>query len=94
MATGGVGLKVGLIAENLRDLYVYPGTKTKLWDTRGPEAILHAAGGTITDLQGQPPTYTSTHLANLKGLCVTNGPIHSAVVEKLKTLFPDGANDG
>ena len=54
---GSVGLKIGLVAENARDLYVYTGSRTKLWDTCGPEAILVAAGGRITDLDGQPLGY-------------------------------------
>src|SRR3569623_1825201 len=51
---GSVGLKIGLVAENARDLYVYTGSRTKLWDTAGPEAILVAAGGRITELAGPP----------------------------------------
>ena len=37
---GSVGLKIGLVAEARRDLYVYTGGRTKIWDTCGPEAIL------------------------------------------------------
>ncbi len=63
---GSVGLKIGLVAEAARDLYVYTGGRTKIWDTCGPEAILVGAGGRMTDLDGKPLAYaepTSTTAA-------------------------------
>ncbi len=81
---GGVGLKVGLIAENLRDLYIYPGTRSKLWDGCAPEAILHAVGGKMTDLYGNPLVYDTPELWNLKGLVASNGPLHDVVIEALQ----------
>lgn len=86
---GGVGLKLGLIAENARDLYIYPGARTKLWDTCGPQAILRAAGGTLTDLFGNPLTYTTAELWNRKGLVASNGPLHPLVIEALATVIAD-----
>ena len=50
---GSVGLKLGLIAEGVRDLYVNPAGHSKLWDACGPEAILVEAGGRLTDLRGE-----------------------------------------
>lgn len=82
--TGGVGLKLGLIAEDARDLFVYPGTHTKLWDTCGPQAILQAAGGRLTDLDGAPLTYNTPELHNLRGLIASNGPLHDGVVAAVK----------
>ena len=49
---GSIGLKLALIAGGERDLYVNPSNRTSLWDTCGPEAILHEAGGRLTDLDG------------------------------------------
>lgn len=83
MNIGGVGLKVGLIAENVRDLYIYPGTRSKLWDACAPEAILHAVGGKMTDLYGQPLVYDTPELWNMKGLVASNGPLHDTVIEAL-----------
>jgi len=40
------------VAQGERDLYLYPGEQTKLWDTCGPEAILIAAGGRMSDMDG------------------------------------------
>lgn len=80
---GGVGLKIGLVAEGTRDLYVYPGGKTKLWDACAPEAIILAAGGRLTDLDGQALVYTGETLFNPRGLVASNGPLHPSVVRIL-----------
>ena len=77
---GSVGLKIGLVAENARDLYVYTGGRTKIWDTCGPEAILVAAGGRVTDLDGKPLIYATTDLYNRRGIVASNGPLHDHVI--------------
>ena len=77
---GSVGLKIGLVAENARDLYVYTGGRTKIWDTCGPEAILVAAGGRVTDLDGKPLVYATTDLYNRRGIVASNGPLHDHVI--------------
>jgi len=91
--TGGVGLKLGLIAENVRDLFVYPGIHTKLWDTCGPQAILEAAGGRLTDLDGAPLKYDTTELRNLRGLVASNGPLHESVLVAVKEALAGLALD-
>jgi 3'(2'), 5'-bisphosphate nucleotidase len=84
---GSVGLKIGLVAENSRDLYVYTGGRTKIWDTCGPEAILVAAGGRITDLDGQPLGYDETDLYNRRGIVASNGPLHDHVIGVIAPLI-------
>ncbi len=49
-------LKICAVAEGKADLYPRLGP-TSEWDTAGAEAILRAAGGTLTDLQGRPLVY-------------------------------------
>lgn len=85
---GGVGLKVALVADGSRDLYVYPGSRTKLWDTCAPEAILVAAGGFISDVRGRPLDYVGAELQNLHGIVASNGPLHPVVIEALAALRP------
>jgi 3'(2'), 5'-bisphosphate nucleotidase len=51
-------LKICAIAEGKADLYPRLGP-TSEWDTAGAEAILRAAGGTLTDLQGKNLVYGS-----------------------------------
>ncbi|MCU1279984.1 MAG: inositol monophosphatase [bacterium] len=88
---GSVGLKLGLIAEGVRDLYVNPAGHSKLWDACGPEAILVEAGGRLSDLRGELIDYRGPELGNTRGLIASNGVLHDEVVRRLATLFPGGA---
>jgi 3'(2'), 5'-bisphosphate nucleotidase len=85
---GSVGLKLGLIALAERDLYVNPSSKSKMWDTCAPEAILGEAGGRITDLYGKPLAYDAQDLWHRRGLLASNGYLHEPVLARLRTLFP------
>lgn len=85
---GSVGLKLGLIAEGERDLYVNPAGHSKLWDACGPEAILSEAGGKLTDAHGEPLRYRGRELGNKRGLIASNGHLHALVVARLAELFP------
>lgn len=82
---GSIGVKLCLIAMGLRDLYVSPAAKTKVWDTCGPEAILTGAGGRLSDLFGAPVDYAE--LRQRRGLVASNGHVHDEVVGKLGPLF-------
>ena len=82
---GSVGVKLCLIAMGVRDLYVNPAAKTKVWDTCGPEAILTAAGGRLSDLFGTPVDYAE--LRQPRGLVASNGHVHPDVIAKLSPLF-------
>jgi 3'(2'), 5'-bisphosphate nucleotidase len=84
---GSVGLKVAMVADASRDLYVYPGSRTKLWDICGPEALLIAAGGRVTDVHGQLIDYTRADLYNTGGIIASNGPLHDRVIEVLAPLL-------
>jgi 3'(2'), 5'-bisphosphate nucleotidase len=55
---GSVGLKVGLLVDGKADLYVTGSRNIKMWDTAGPAAILAAAGGRMTTIDGRPLSYT------------------------------------
>jgi 3'(2'), 5'-bisphosphate nucleotidase len=83
---GSVGIKLGLIADGSRDLCVYPGPQTKLWDTCAPQAILEAAGGKVTDALGAPLVYTGETLRNERGLVASNGQVHGAALEAIATI--------
>jgi len=83
---GSVGVKLCLIANGSRDLYVNPSAKTKAWDTCAPEAILVGAGGRLSDLFGAPIEYRS-ELHHRRGLVASNGHMHAEVVGKLAPLF-------
>ena len=83
---GSIGVKLCVIAAGLRDLYVNPVAKTKVWDSCAPEAILVPAGGRLSDLFGNPIDYTR-ELAHRRGLVASNGRVHDEVIAKLAPLF-------
>jgi 3'(2'), 5'-bisphosphate nucleotidase len=82
-SVGSVGLKVALVCQGERDLYLYPGEQTKLWDTCSPEAILTAAGGRVSDMDGRPLVYSKADLNNRNGVVASNGPLHDHVIRAL-----------
>jgi 3'(2'), 5'-bisphosphate nucleotidase len=86
---GGVGLKVCLVADGSRDLYVYAGGRTKKWDSCAPEAIIVAAGGKMTDTLGQPLGYQGREIENPRGIVASNGPLHDLVVETVARVRAD-----
>jgi len=85
--TGSIGVKVGLICEGRADVYIQ-GRGTSLWDTCAPEAILHAAGGKMTDSLGHPFRYDVAEVRNLEGVVATNGILHEKVVETVRAFRP------
>lgn len=84
---GSVGLKLSLIAEGTRDLYVNPTPKAKLWDTCAPDAIIRLAGGMLTDLSGLPLNYQQPSVAHHRGMIGSNGLIHQETITRLAPLF-------
>ena len=86
MNVGSVGLKIGLVSEAVRDLYVYTGGRTKIWDTCAPEAILRGAGGNMTDVDGEPLVYDREDLYNRRGIVASNGALHPFVIATLAPL--------
>lgn len=87
-SVGSVGLKVGKICADEADLYLAPTNHISLWDTAGPQAILHAAGGTFLDVDGNPLSYAGPHLNHKRGLLATNGSCAADVTAKLAGHFP------
>ena len=74
------------MAEGTRDLYVYPGSQTKIWDSCGPEAILTAAGGKMTDSDGNALCYTNLSLHNPRGLVASTGLVHAQALAAVADL--------
>jgi 3'(2'), 5'-bisphosphate nucleotidase len=87
VSRGSVGLKVGLITDQICDVYVSPGGRTKLWDTCAPQIILEEAGGRFTDLFGMELRYDKADHRNHNGLLATNGAFHDILVKRLEPLL-------
>lgn len=54
---GGAGNKIIQLVEGKASAYVFASPGCKKWDTCGPEAILHAVGGKLTDIHGKAYHY-------------------------------------
>jgi 3'(2'), 5'-bisphosphate nucleotidase len=65
---GSVGLKTGMLADGLADLYLHPSKRSYRWDSCAPEAVLRAAGGVLTDFSGAPYRYDGAELHNARGI--------------------------
>ncbi len=76
---GSVGVKVARVASAAADLYVHAGLGAKRWDSCAPEAILAAAGGRFSDLDGTPIDYASADLMLRSGLIASNGALFERV---------------
>ena len=84
---GSVGLKVGLVAEAVCDLYIHLSPRTKFWDTCGPQVILEEAGGRVTDLFGEPIQYELEDVQNHGGIVAANGAAHARIIERLRPIL-------
>jgi 3'(2'), 5'-bisphosphate nucleotidase len=85
---GSAGLKGAQVAEGLADAYVDTGAGTKRWDACAIDALVTAAGGRVSDLTGAPIDYRGPTLANERGLIVSNGLTHEAILSKLARQAP------
>ena len=57
------------------------GYEEKIWDHAGGVLIVEEAGGTVTDIHGNPPEFNhGATLMKNEGMVVTNGLFHDAVV--------------
>lgn len=59
----GSSLKLCLVAEGAADVYPRLGL-TSEWDTAAAQCVVEAAGGSVTDLAGQPLVYNKPEILN------------------------------
>jgi 3'(2'), 5'-bisphosphate nucleotidase len=79
---GSVGVKLGLIGRGEAEITFKASARAKLWDIAAPHAILAAAGGRFTKMDGSPFNYNK--MINQGGLLATNGAAHEPVLRRLK----------
>lgn len=96
LRVGGAGHKVLLLLDGLAHAYVFPTPGTKKWDTCAPEAILHAAGGKMTDIKGQATLYKkgSASVVNEWGcLATSKAEDHEEYVNSIPKELSDQVKD-
>lgn len=86
---GSVGLKAGLIAQKICDIYIHLSPRTKHWDTCAPEIILREAGGIVTDVFGEKIVYNTADVHNHNGILATNAAAFDLTVSRLKPLLAE-----
>jgi 3'(2'), 5'-bisphosphate nucleotidase len=84
VSMGSIGIKAGLIGEDIGDYYLTLGALGE-WDICAPELILTEAGGTATDGLGNPLIYGNVDYRIQNGIVFSNGECHSSVVTALMT---------
>jgi 3'(2'), 5'-bisphosphate nucleotidase len=82
---GGVGVKVGLLAQGACDLYLAT-TVCKEWDLCAPHIVLLEAGGTFTNLFGEDLIYNQPGVQACHGLVASNGQAHTEILQALAPL--------
>lgn len=83
MPIGSVGLKIAWMCRGMADVYFAITNRIGEWDACAPEAILHAAGGRMTDICGAPLQYNKIGSTMTHGLVASNGHFHAACIDAL-----------
>ncbi len=82
LTLGSAGLKGAQVAEGGADAYVAPFYAGQLWDVGPVDALVHAAGGRVSDADGNAIDYRGKVVQD-RGLVATNSMLHQAALERL-----------
>ena len=94
MVMGSIGCKVASIIRGESDIYIalsLPGKSSpKDWDFAAPEAILKAAGGSITNIDNEDLIYGSTDLKH-SGIIIAsnNKKYHKRICLEVKEIIEE-----
>jgi 3'(2'), 5'-bisphosphate nucleotidase len=77
---GSAGVKVARIARGEAELYVHAGHGLAPWDCCAPEAVLAAAGGRMSTLEGAPLRYRPQQVKLTGGVVASNGVLHAGAL--------------
>ncbi len=71
-----------------------PDYKEMIWDQAAGSLIVEEAGGRVTDLAGRALDFSQGKtLAANRGVCVTNGHLHEAILDGLAAMKAAGAKE-
>ncbi len=83
--------KYAVLAAGHAELYLRllsssrPDYREKIWDQAAGVLVIEEAGGKVTDLDGKALDFTvGRTLANNRGICASNGKMHSAALAALR----------
>ena len=80
--------KYGYVASGAAEIYLRPqsrpGYQEKVWDHAAGVAVVEAAGGTVTDIDGKPLDFSlGPKLVANRGVLATHGRCHEQVVDAI-----------
>ncbi len=83
--------KYAVVGRGEADIYLRLPTRAdyreKIWDHAAGTLVVEEAGGVVTDIAGRPLEFThGRELTANRGVVVSNGPLHAAVVDAVKAL--------
>lgn len=82
--------KYAMIACGDADLYLRlpreDRPRHKIWDHLAGTALVHAAGGVVTDLDGSPLDFSGGRYLNNRGIVASSGAFHDRILEALAAL--------
>jgi 3'-phosphoadenosine 5'-phosphosulfate (PAPS) 3'-phosphatase len=85
--------KYAVVARGEASIYLRLSSATyqeNIWDHAAGQVIVQEAGGTVTDLRGQPLDYSrGKKLTANKGVVATNGLLHDKVIAAVKEVLGD-----
>jgi 3'(2'), 5'-bisphosphate nucleotidase len=86
--------KYAVVARGEAEIYLRLPTRSdyreKIWDHAAGALIVEEAGGVVTDINGRPLEFNhGRELAANRGVIVTNGRLHHAVIEAVRALGLD-----
>ncbi|MCH9681946.1 MAG: 3'(2'),5'-bisphosphate nucleotidase CysQ [Deltaproteobacteria bacterium] len=85
-SVGSVGVRLATVARGEADVYVQAPGHTKMWDTCAPAALVLAAGGLVTDLQGKPLDYRAASVTHPSGVVASPRPLHAEILRRVAPL--------
>jgi 3'(2'), 5'-bisphosphate nucleotidase len=80
------GVKLAQVARGEADVYANTYETFRDWDICAGHLLVTEAGGTVTDLGGNPITYQNDEFAQKNGLIASNGLIHAEAILRLAGL--------
>lgn len=80
------GVKLAVVARGEADVYVNTYPNFRDWDICAGHILVTEAGGIVSGLRGEPLSYGEENFAQRRGLIASTAGIHSAVVDRLKTV--------
>jgi len=87
MRKGAAGIKICAIASGIADMHVNADLRTKEWDTCAPQIILEEAGGTVSDLRGNPLGYNQKDTRHTSGFMACDKLHFNKMTEKIKAII-------